>query len=190
MPKLNKKYKRCTTCKTILPVNRFYKDSRHKDGLRSECKKCDMVYSKRWNKRNKERYEKWLKDYNKSPKNKNYKNNWRKERRKKDIKFRLDGNIASAISTALKGKKEGRRWEILTGYTLEKLIRHLEKQFTPEMSWDNYGIYWEVDHKILKSWFNYTKPEDEEFKKCWGLNNLRPLERIANRERQRKKLLS
>ena len=37
-----------------------------------------------------------------------------------------------------------------------------------------------VFHIKPKSLFNYTYPEDQEFKDCWALNNLQPMEKIAN----------
>ena len=32
------------------------------------------------------------------------------------------------------------------GCSKEFFIKYLESQFTPEMNWDNYGTYWEIDH--------------------------------------------
>ena len=36
----------------------------------------------------------------------------------------------------------------LIGCSREEFLLHLEKQFTKEMNWENYGTYWEVDHII------------------------------------------
>jgi len=33
--------------------------------------------------------------------------------------------------------------------------------------------------------FHYENPEDEEFKKCWALNNLRPLKAKENLRRKK-----
>ena len=88
--------------------------------------------------------------------------------------------MGNAINKALKGKKAGQKWDILVGYTLKDLVVHLENQFTPEMNWDNYGKYWEVDHINPKSLFHYTSADDLEFKECWSLGNLQPLEKIKN----------
>lgn len=101
-------------------------------------------------------------------------------RRREDPKYRIHSGISSAISYSLKGKKAWRNWEKLVGYSIEDLIRHLEQQFDDNMSWSNYGTYWHIDHKKPKSWFNYTNPEDKEFRECWGLLNLQPLEKGAN----------
>ena len=56
------------------------------------------------------------------------------------------------------------------------------------MNWSNHGIYdpkiwndldtstwrWQIDHIIPHSEFPYSSMQDENFKKCWSLNNLRP----------------
>ena len=44
------------------------------------------------------------------------------------------------------------------------------------MSWERFlngEIH--IDHIVPKSRFNYEKPDDPEFKICWGLANLQPL---------------
>ena len=45
------------------------------------------------------------------------------------------------------------------------------------------GEYWEIDHIIPLNLFNYESEQDEQFKICWSLANLRPLEKIANKKR-------
>lgn len=92
---------------------------------------------------------------------------------------RLNRNISSSVWFSLKGNKKGAHWEDLVGYTLEKLRKHLEKQFTEDMSWGNYGE-WHVDHRIPVSVFNFTKPEHRDFKKCWALKNLQLMWAIDN----------
>ena len=72
------------------------------------------------------------------------------------------------------------------GYTLQDLMKHLESLFEPWMNWNNWGIInkdrrtWNIDHIKPKSLFYYEKPEDEEFKLCWSLTNLQPLDAIMN----------
>ncbi len=90
----------------------------------------------------------------------------------------LSMNISTAIWASLKGNKGG-HWETLVGYNLEQLKKHLEKQFQPGMTWDNYGE-WHIDHKIPKSVFNFSKPEHMDFKRCWALKNLQPMWKNEN----------
>jgi hypothetical protein len=103
-----------------------------------------------------------------------------KQLRRESPKYRLDSNMGVAIYQALKERKGGRHWESLVDYTLKDLIKYLESQFDDKMNWENYGSYWHVDHIKPRSLFKYTFPEDPEFKECWALKNLQPLEKIAN----------
>ena len=86
---------------------------------------------------------------------------------------RLKDQIASSIRMSLYRNKNGRHWETLVGYTVEDLKKHLEKQFKDGMNWGNYGK-WHIDHILPISAFNFEKPEDEDFQRCWALKNLRP----------------
>lgn len=96
-------------------------------------------------------------------------------------KGRIGSIISSAINNSLhRGSKANRHWESLVGFTVDQLKTHLEKGFKPGMSWKNYGSHWHIDHKIPKAAFNFEKPEDIDFRRCWDLKNLQPLEAIKN----------
>lgn len=89
---------------------------------------------------------------------------------------KIDSAISRGIHESIGDKKAGRSWESLVGYTVDELMRHLEKLFLPGMTFDNYGKGgWHIDHKVPKSVHNYTSPEHSDFKRCWGLKNLQPL---------------
>lgn len=96
-------------------------------------------------------------------------------------KDKLNKSMRNGISRSIiRGGKAGRSWKSLVGYTANELKAHLEKQFTKEMTWENYGAYWHVDHIVPKAAFNFEKAEDIDFKRCWELKNLRPLEAKEN----------
>ena len=103
-----------------------------------------------------------------------------KEKIEKNPQIKLDKNISKTIWLALKRKKCGIEWQTLVGYKKTDLIKHLEGKFDEKMSWNNYGRYWHLDHIKPKSLFKYETAENPEFKKCWALENLQPLEKIAN----------
>ena len=195
--------KKCLKCKKEKPTSEFYKNHTYKDGLQFNCKKCHFLYCKQWRKNNRESVkgynQKWLKEnpkyhqsYQKHRKSQRgyyqahresqqkYFNKYSKQRKATDLGFRLECHMKAVISASLRGKKAGRQWEGLVGYTAQDLIAHLEKRFDNRMSWSNYGSYWHIDHIKPKSLFKYDKPEDQEFKDCWALLNLQPLEAIAN----------
>ncbi len=91
-------------------------------------------------------------------------------------KGRIDGAMSRSIYGAIRDLKAGRKWESLVGYSLNELMAHLERLFLPGMTWENYGFYgWHIDHKIPKSVFNYERPNDIDFHRCWALSNLQPL---------------
>ena len=73
-------------------------------------------------------------------------------------------------------KKNGRHWQDLVGWTTEQLMAHLEVKFTDGMTWDNYGgdSGWQIDHITPRTWFKIQAVGDDEFKKCWSLDNLQP----------------
>jgi hypothetical protein len=91
------------------------------------------------------------------------------------------GKLENAISTGvhrgiIHGSKASRSTFAILGYSLNDLISHLESQFKPGMSWENYGRGgWHVDHKLPRAAFNYETPDDIDFKRCWALENLQPL---------------
>lgn len=184
--------KTCSKCKIEKEESEFYKDKSKKDGLCSYCRICHnertkiyfrtvngKKYLKEYVKRNSEKSKGYKKKYSQKSSSKNLRNEWFKKRRIVDAKFKLDMNMATAIGTALKGKKASSAWKDLTGYTIESLMKHLENKFESWMNWNNYGK-WHVDHIKPKSLFKYETAEDSEFKKCWALENLQPLEATKN----------
>ena len=120
-------------------------------------------YHKQWRTENVDKWRKTKRDYEKN-------------RKDSDPLYKLVANFRTAIWTVLKESnvdKYGHYFDVLQ-YTPEELILHLEKQFTEGMTWDNYGI-WHVDHKLPITSFDIQEMGDEEFMKCWCLDNLQPM---------------
>ena len=84
--------------------------------------------------------------------------------------------MSQSVRSALLNAKRKCKWESLLGYSVEELKAHLEAQFAEGMTWDKFfggGIH--IDHIIPRMNFNYTSPNDLQFKQCWALSNLRPI---------------
>lgn len=95
--------------------------------------------------------------------------------RAKSVQFRLENAVRCRIWTGItRGSKRGRRTRDILPFSIDELMAHLERQFLPKMSWDNYGK-WHIDHIIPLSSFEYSTPDDPDFSAAWSLNNLRPL---------------
>jgi hypothetical protein len=131
----------------------------------------------------------YAKNHRSSDEFKKARNEKRKKLRKENIFFKLKENIRKSIYKAFnrqKLKKSESSFKNLP-YTVLQLKEHLEKQFEPWMNWDNYGVYkiggekkWNIDHIIPQSKLVFTSYNDDNFKKCWSLENLRPLEATEN----------
>jgi len=148
---------------------------------RDKNREKNRASTKKWRTENPERHNKynqqWAKDHPVIAKEMRLRKTAKK---RSTAKGRIDDSLRASIRHSLKpGVKNGRPWEKLVGYTVEQLKKHLEKQFRPGMTWENYGK-WHIDHRIPISAFNYEKPEDIDFKQCWMLRNLRPLWAVEN----------
>lgn len=94
----------------------------------------------------------------------------------KNVRSNLRINLIKFFKT-----NKNSRFESLVGYSYFDLKVHLEKQFTSEMSWENYGIFWQVDHIVPLSWF---KTREQFLKYGWALKNIQPLESELNLAKQ------
>lgn len=124
---------------------------------------------------NRERARSWDKKYRDA--NKEKINDKLRERRRNDPFLRLRDAIRGSIRAYLGSKKtrRGSTFEIV-GCTPDFLRGHLEKQFKPGMTWENYGSHWHVDHRIPLASGNST----EEIKGLSHWTNLQPLEALEN----------
>ena len=184
------------------PETDFQKDRSRKDGLNARCRSCVSEASSAYERANRlrlkarrHRHYEAHKDevlakhraYNKRNKAKN--NQRRARKRREDVILRLRERVSRLIHfmiTSRGGTKDSSVLKHLP-YTIIELKQHLEKQFEPWMSWDNYGRYrrggnrtWHIDHVIPQSLLPYDSMDRENFRKCWALQNLRPLESVAN----------
>ena len=175
--------KKCSKCGEIKLETEFYKDRRTKSGLYSACKDCHKKHYED----NSEKFKEYRKKYRENNLEKF------KERKKRNYRklsknpfYRINKIIRNSIGRSIKGNKKNKHWESLVGYTKEELMEHLEKQFESWMTWENWGAYeegklkWQIDHIRPISSFNFTFPEDKEFRECWALENLQPLEAMEN----------
>ena len=145
---------------------------------REKNKESVKEYVKSWYEQNKEHRKEYIKEYHKNniDKIRKTKRDYERNRKARDPIYKLISNFRTAIYTVLKESnvdKYGHYFDILQ-YTPEELITHLELQFKDDMSWDNYGV-WHVDHMLPITSFDIREMGDEEFMKCWSLDNLQPM---------------
>lgn len=143
-----------------------------------ETKKRKSKNHKKWSEKNRdhlnEYHQKWREKN--IDKHRKYKRDYERNRKATDPLYKLISNFRTAIYQVLKESnvdKNEHYFDILP-YSQGELIQHLENQFTDDLTWDNYGE-WHVDHITPISSFNIREMGDEEFIKCWSLENLQPL---------------
>lgn len=126
-------------------------------------------------KEQKEKRKQWYQE------NKDKLNKQKTKYRQNNPKVRLNESISAGIYYALKENKAGCHWEDLVDFNFGELVKHLESLFDENINWDNYGEYWEIDHIIPVNTFDLLN--GKQFHVYWSLQNLRPLEKIANKKR-------
>lgn len=111
--------------------------------------------------------------------NRNYQREYQKKRRQASPQATIHARMSAGMKNSLRDGKAGRSWESLVGYTVEDLMRHLERQFNSGMNWENRGD-WHIDHIVPLKCFRFETPDDPDFKAAWAITNLRPLWGVEN----------
>ena len=164
----------CGTCDVSKPTAEFVKDSTAPTGFRSRCKTCDsaaakVAYSKNretriakaraWNRANPERY---------------YANKTRNVQ--ENVQERLRARLRCRIATIFWKMKQTKTRPASAvrdlGCTIPELMAHLERQFQPGMTWDNYGE-WHIDH--VKPLASFDLTDRLQFLAACHFTNLQPL---------------
>jgi hypothetical protein len=203
--------KRCSKCGKRKALIDFHRDGRLKSGVRADCKQCVIERRSQYRADNavkvreqKRQHYRRNRDEIRAKQKAYYDENVqqilahkRKYMRRKwrdDPCWRLRKIVGTAVYEAIRqrgGSKAGQSVTKHLPYSAEELVQHLEAQFEPWMSWDNWGKpkqagqrTWEIDHIIPQSELPYDSFEHPNFMKCWALSNLRPLDARANLERR------
>ena len=115
-----------------------------------------------------------------------------KKKRITNPEFKIKENMSRRIRHVFKMQNLSKNNNSIMkylNYTMIQLKEHIQSLFEEWMTWDNQGKYipaewddndkstwkWQLDHIIPQSDLPYTSMDDENFKKCWALENLRPL---------------
>jgi hypothetical protein len=146
----------------------------HKKYRLNNRKKIAKI-SKKYSLNNKEKISKKNKKYHLN--NKEIRNKKLSIKRKNNFNFKLKGNLRVRLYQAVKGTNKSASTMELLGCSIDKLWNHLESQFKPWMTKENYGL-WHVDHIIACAKFDLTCPEQQ--RTCFHYTNLQPLEAIEN----------
>lgn len=197
---MDKNKKNCIKCNEIIVLEDF---RQYKNGSYSNiCKYCnnEMDKIRKWNKRQNIldtqfviciicNINKSLRYFTKLKKNcdkkiciecypqfvKLEKNKWCNEQTKSNPNYRIKKSLAARLRTVMTKNHSTMKY---LGCDIPFLKLWFEYNFDDIMNWDNYGIYWSIDHVIPVSKFN-LEIELEKFK-CWNWTNLVPISVYKN----------
>jgi len=191
--------KQCKKCNIEKPLTDFWNKTNEPDGKHRYCVACqkesgktyyhisgrkESDYYKEYRKENKEYFNQYCTNHYHTKKE--LYREWNKNKYHTDIGFRIKHVTSARISEALKlynTLKKDRTIEYL-GCNMEEYTQYLEFYFSPEMTWDNYGEYWEIDH--IKPIASFDLNIEENLYTCFHYLNTQPLEKTQNREKSDK----
>ena len=186
------KPKICSKCKE---EKEFSISEATKDGLQYQCKECVKEYMKESYKVNPEkRKQNTLKWQTNNPEK--YKESAKKGQAKYQAKIlqtfwgywnrRFSIYLYKLIEGIIKTSPT---LEWVLGCPSQQIRNHIISQFESDMTIENYGTVWEIDHKISKFLLQYESFDDSNFRKLWCLENLRPLWKEDNRKKGKNEAL-
>ena len=162
---------KCLKCKTEKPAEKMTK------GKTKWCLECYNSYKRDYNTKKKADPEYVKKQQQKQrdwwEKNREWGNQRQREYREGNANFKLSNALRARVKYALLGCVKADSTFSLLGCSPNEWKAHLEKQFTGQMSWDNYGTHWEVDHITPVSHFDLTNEEEQH--KAFHYLNTQPL---------------
>lgn len=167
-------------------LRQYYLDNKEKlkERARQQYKDNPEPYKERARQQrhgeNRQDYLDYMKKYNSE--NRKKANAYIKNKLKTDPNFRMAFALRNRLRRLVKGEIKTSATLKYLGCTLDEFKSHLESQFTPEMSWDNYGSYWHIDHIIPARWFDLS--DEKNIYKCFNYSNMQPLEAKLNLSKQ------
>lgn len=157
--KITKKYcdtdiKKCTKCNEYkLLLKNFYKKLGSSDGYSNICNECGKQYRQ---KNSKIIYQK------------------KKHKLNNNIQYKLSENLRARLRFILGNIKIKKpKTDMLISCSLNFFINHLQKSFYDNISLDNYGTIWQLDHIIPCDWFDLTNTN--QLTACTHYTNLQAL---------------
>lgn len=172
----------------------------YKEANKEKTQEYMKIYNKKYRAKNKERLDQKKKDYiakcgdahkqmmkkcRKSwiDKNPGYINNYNKERKQRDLSFKLRMTLRSRLNSALRAKsKKGSAIKLL-GCSLDEFKIYMQSKFKDGMTWDNHGL-WHIDH--IKPLTAFNLENKIELSQACHYTNMQPLWASENQSKNNK----
>ena len=161
--------RKCSKCRTFSSKSNFYTDISTKDGLNPFCNFCRRVYYN-------ENFDKF----------KSSRKQYDKNRKQSGLNFILACNLQPRNSKTFKSQNSRKINETfdLKGCSHSFLKSWIFHQLYVNMTIDNYGSLWQIDHCLPIASFNLLNEND--IKKCFTWINLPPMYSNENNSKKAK----
>ena len=179
--------KTCRACGETKSLTEFGRCSAVKSGLRARCKSCCNAATDSWRARNpgklteyeQARYaghkaELVQKQKRWRAENRELRNAGLRERYGEEPVYRLTQLLRNRLYQAISGRARPASAVRDLGCTVDELKAHLEKQFRPGMTWNNWGREgWHIDH--IKPLVKFDLADRTQLLQACHYTNLQPL---------------
>ena len=105
-----------------------------------------------------------------------------KENRKNNLNFKLSEILRSKVHKMIKGQKTS--YQNIIGCDIDFLKKWIEFRFDNNMTWENLGEYWHIDHILPINGFDFKDDKNKNI--CFHWTNLQPLCAFENRQKSDK----
>lgn len=146
--------------------------------------KSRLAKSRRWFEKNREKWREYQRTYSKLNRERINKQRYkiRARRIKLDPSLKLIGNLRRRLNKALRASRyRSESIRRFLGCTVEQFKCHLESQFQPGWTWENWGKIWEIDH--IKPCASFDLSDPAQRLECFHFSNQRPLSSSENRRK-------
>ena len=134
--------KTCNKCHNTFMLDSFNRDNKSKDGYRNKCKDCIRKYERNYYQNYKQKRIEYYRN-NKQKINEYMKNSFN-NRYQEDHKFNEIMKIRNCINKHIKRETDCK----YLGIPMDIYYKWMEFNFDDQMTWDNRGTYWVIDHTI------------------------------------------
>lgn len=116
---------------------------------------------------------------------------WKSNKVKNDICFRMSNWCRNQIYRCISATDKNNEHTLdILGYTPQQLKARIEFQMKPDMTWDNYGIVWNIDHRKPLALFEFVDKDGNvdkhKLRIANSLANLKPLYVTENYSKNKK----
>jgi len=180
-PEQMSKPKKCETCRKTKTVKDFRMN-------RLSCLDCEREYGRKYGKEHPEIRRTWHENNIERHSELNAKNY---QLHKKEINDKLKNRYHNDKCYRIHKTKQRnlqriiKKFQQIGGKTKHiQLFEWFEYNFTEEMTWNNHGTYWDIDHVIPVDKWNLE--DEEQVKLCFDWKNLMPIKCKYNRNKKNK----